>query len=132
MPIVGNILQNRSLNRATEAQERSAAEQLAYLREQAAEDKRRYEQEQAQARTAWEAYEARRAPFRAAAAAILRDTMGLDVPPYTPQPFDPTRPTPAPRQSATLGTLAQPRSSASAPLAPPRQLTVADIYSRNF
>jgi hypothetical protein len=70
--IVSGIVQSRAANKATEAQERSAAAALAFSREQEAEQKRRYEQGKSQ-------YDRQVADWYAARNALLGDRYGVNI-----------------------------------------------------
>lgn len=87
--IVGALATKHGANKQAEAANQAARiesqgldKQLAFARESAAEDKRRYDQSQGMAAQQWNAQQAQRAPYRAASAAILGRTMGMRVPAY--------------------------------------------------
>jgi hypothetical protein len=82
--IYGAKKQSSAAKRADQIAQQSNADQLAYLREQSVEDRRRYDEQQGQSAAQYNAHEQMRAPYRAASAAILGRTMGMQVPSYSP------------------------------------------------
>lgn len=73
---IASSLMNRSAaNSATRAQQQANAQQLAYLKEQA-------DRQDRMAREQWDAEQARRAPFRAAAAQLLSSVTGQPADSY--------------------------------------------------
>lgn len=124
----GNRAQSSANQRAMDASQQSSRDQLAYLRERDAAEERRYNEQQAQMKAAWDAEQARLAPYRAASAAILSRTMGIPVAPYRPSGMG------VPGQ--TRGTLLsqvlppsrmQPMQTIQAP-----QLTISDIAAGRY
>jgi len=107
--IYGAHQQSSATRKASDIAAKGNADTIAFEREQAAEDKRRYDQQTAAERAQYEATEARRAPYRAASAMILSRRTGLPYEPYQPQPYQP--PT-----FKTVGELARP--SAAPPMVP--------------
>lgn len=77
--IWGASKQAGAANSASQASLQAQRESLAFAREQALEEKRRYEEEQARLDAAYAAEQARRAPFRNAALSILGD-YGFEIP----------------------------------------------------
>lgn len=69
------LLNRSSANSATRAQQQANAQQLAYLKEQA-------DRQDRMAREQWDAEQARRAPFRAAAAQLLSSVTGQPADSY--------------------------------------------------
>lgn len=125
--------QGRANDRATRASTAANDAQLAYLRGQEAEDRRRYDNEQAQAKAAWDAEQSRLAPYRAASASILGRTMGMRVPAYQPSAGPGPTGAPASRYAASLpGLVGGAPSAYGAQTIQAPQLTVADIASGRF
>jgi hypothetical protein len=81
--IAGAVIGSKSNSQANQTQAKAAAEALAYQKQKDAQDQANYEKQQAALKAQWDAEQARRAPYRAAAEALLRQNgsrLGLSVP----------------------------------------------------
>jgi hypothetical protein len=135
--LISGLLGNKGSNRAAQAQERAAAEALAYQREQDAKEEQRYREQQAALKAQWEAQQQQRAPFRAAAEALLRQNasrMGLNMPTSSTPPTMPAGWTPD-----SAGALARPKTLSSlagmsdtTPVMSAPQLTISDILNGSW
>ena len=74
--LAGSALSSRATNRASGIQARSLQEALTFEREKEAEDRRRYEEQQALLKAQWDAEQERRRPFREAAERLIRGRGG--------------------------------------------------------
>lgn len=78
--------------KAGDQQQQGLREQLAFERENEARRRQEYDRAEAMAQQQWEAEQARRAPFREAADAIIRKRMGgMGMPVSSPMPQMPAR-----------------------------------------
>lgn len=138
------LLQSRSqtnaANRASELQARGISDQLAFERENEARRREEYDRAEVAAKAQWDAEQARRAPARAAAAAILSAYTGQGAPAARPMPANwrpMTSPTTAAQTIGQLASASMPPTPTTAPLAAPsvtynpQARTVNDLLTRN-
>jgi hypothetical protein len=111
----GAHAQSSAAGKAAKISGQGTDQAIAFEREQAAEDRRRYDQQQMQERAQWDAEQARRAPYRAASAAILSRRTGVPVEPY------------APTFAPTMGNLADPSQQQQPP---PKNRTLGALVRR--
>jgi hypothetical protein len=141
--IYGAHKQTSASNHAADVQQHGMDAQLKFEQDNETRRRSEYDNAQALAKQQWDAEQSRRAPYRAAADALLRKRaaqLGLDMPAEAPAPhfqyptYNPggpqTSPAPAPTPvgssrtpaaQATLGTLAGQPAPAPAPMAPAYQ-----------
>lgn len=93
--IYGAHAQSSAANKAAQLSQQGNDAMIAYLKQKDEEDKRRYEEEQRLKKEQWDADQARRAPFREAAAWAAQ----APPPVYQPAPMNP--------MAMTLGGLAR-------------------------
>lgn len=118
--VYGAHKQSSAARKAGDQQARAIEQQLQFERENELRRREEYDRAEAERKAQWDAEQSRRAPYRAAADAILRrrmGQMGLELPPerqqpvYQPQPYPPSggpvvQPAVPPR-SSSLGDLAR-------------------------
>lgn len=140
--IYGSKKASSANEKASQVQAQSNAEALAFAREQEARRQREYDQQIAAEKAAWEAEQARLAPYRAASYGILgqsADRLGLNLgalggmasggyPGPSLEGKDSGRRLDSPYTSTSLGALAQQGviDPETPPIEPPR-ITLADI-----
>lgn len=129
--LLGNRGQTRAAREAAQLQAQGLAAQLQFERENEARRREEYDRTEAQAKAQWDAEQARRAPYRAAAAAILSRYTGQPASNYTaPVPYSGAPVSKPLAGPTTIGAMAGMPSASAVPTVAPLTAPQA-VYNPN-